>query len=121
MAAYAPNYFPADRLNFTTAATVTAGQLLYISAANTVTPTSAATGAWVGVAAHDAASGAVVAVYTEGVHTVAASGAIAAGAAVIAAAAGAVATVASDASNGANLVGVALTAAASSLVTILLR
>lgn len=121
MGVYAPNYIDADRLSFVTAAAVTGGQLLYISAANTVTPTSAATAAWVGIAAHDAASGAVVTVYTVGVHTVAASGSIAAGAAVIGAAAGAVATVASDASDGANLVGIALTAAASSLVTILLR
>lgn len=121
MGVYSPTYLPADRLNFTTAAAVTAGQLVYISAANTVTPTSAATAAWIGVAAHDAASGAVVTVYTVGVHIVAASGTIAAGAAVIAAASGAVATIASDASDGANIVGIALTANASSLVTILLR
>lgn len=121
MGVYAPNYFPAERLTFTAGAAITGGQLVYISAANTVSPTSAATGAWVGVAAHDAANTALVAVYAVGVHTLAASGAIAAGANVIAAAAGAVATIASDASDGQNIVGVALSAAASNLVTVLLR
>jgi predicted RecA/RadA family phage recombinase len=121
MAVYAPNFFPGDRFTLTAGANITAGQLLYISAANTASPTTAATGAWIGVAAFDALSGAAVTVLTEGVHTIAASGAIAAGAAVVAAAAGAVATVGADASDGANLVGVALTAAASNLVTIAIR
>jgi hypothetical protein len=40
MAVYAPNKFPADRLTFTAGATITEGQLVYISAANTVSPTS---------------------------------------------------------------------------------
>lgn len=121
MAIYAPNNFPGEKLTLTAGAAITGGQLVYISAASTVSPTTAATGAWLGIAAHDAANGALVTVMTEGVHTVAASGAIAAGAAVIGATGGAVATVASDASDGANIVGVALTAAASSLVTIVLR
>ena len=122
MAIYAPNYFPADSLTFTAGATITAGQLVYISAANTVSPTSAATAAWVGVAAHDAASGALVAVYTEGVHTLAASGAIAAGATVIPAASGAVADQSTpSAANDIQVVGIALSAAASSLVTVLIR
>jgi predicted RecA/RadA family phage recombinase len=119
--AYSPSKFPADQLTFTAGATITAGQLVYISAADTVSPTSAATGAWVGVAAFDAASGSLVTVYVEGVHILAASGAIAAGANVIGAAAGAVATIASDASDGQNIVGLALTAAANSLVKVLLR
>jgi hypothetical protein len=58
--------------------------------------------AWVGVAAFTCASGDKVTVYTEGVHTLAASGAIAAGANVIAAAAGAVATQGARRRNGAN-------------------
>lgn len=121
MGVYAPNYFPADRLTFIAGAAITGGQLVAITAANTVSPTAAASGAWVGVAAHDAASGSAVVVLTVGVHTLAASGAIAAGANVIPAAAGAVATIASDASDGQNIVGVALSAAASNLVTVLLR
>lgn len=122
MSDYAPVYFPADRLPRTTSATVTKGQLVYVSGVDTVAPTSAATGAWVGVAAHDAASGAQLVVYTEGVHVLAASGAITAGATVIGAAAGAVADQGTpSAANAVQVVGIALNTAASSLVTVLLR
>jgi hypothetical protein len=117
---YAPNYFPAERLSFTAGAAITEGQLVYLSAANTVSPTSAATIAWIGVAAQTVASGAQVTVYCEGVHTVAASGAIAAGANVVPAAAGAVADLAAG-TNYAQVVGVALSAAANNLVTVLIR
>jgi hypothetical protein len=117
---YAPNFFPGERLSFTAGAAITEGQLVYLSAANTVSPTSAATIAWVGVAAESVASGAQVTVYGCGVHTVAASGAIAAGANVAAAAAGAVADFASGTNYG-QVVGLALSAAANSLVTILIR
>jgi hypothetical protein len=122
MSDYAPLYFPADRLPRTTSAAVTKGQLLYVSGVDTVAPTSAATSAWVGIAAHDAASGAQVVVYTEGVHILAASGAITAGDNVIGAAAGAVATQgAPSAANAVQVIGVALNTAASNLVTVLLR
>lgn len=121
MGIYAPNNFPGDRLPLIAGANIAAGQLVYVSAAGTVSPTTAATGAWLGVAAYDCLSGGQVTVIRVGVHTVPASGAIAAGAAVIPAAGGAVATVASDASDGANIVGVALSAAASNLVTIAIR
>ncbi|MEU9805032.1 capsid cement protein [Mycobacterium sp. NPDC050853] len=120
MGIYAPNYFPAERLDFTAGAAITAGQLVYISAPNTVLPTSAATIAWVGAAAHDAASGTLVTVLAVGVHTLAASGAITAGANVVAAAAGAVADLAAG-TNYAQVVGVALTTAAGNLVTVLFR
>jgi hypothetical protein len=118
--AYSPLFFPADQLPLTAGATITGGQVVYVSAANTVSPTAGANAAWVGIAAHDAASGAPIVVYKEGVHTVAASGAIAAGANVCSAAAGAVADFAAG-TNYAQVIGVALTAAASSLVTILIR
>jgi hypothetical protein len=122
---YVPQFLPGHELTCTAGANITAGQLVYVSGNTwpnpTVSPTSAATGAWLGVAAQTVVSGATVDVYLGGVHTLAASGSITAGAAVIAAASGAVATVASDASDGANLVGVALTTAASSLVTVKLR
>jgi ribosomal protein L7/L12 len=122
MSDYAPIYFPADRLPRTTSATVTKGQLLYVSGVDTVAPTSAATGAWIGVAAHDAASGAQVVVYTEGVHEVAASGSITAGDNVVAGGAGAVATQGTpSAANDVQVVGVALNTAASSKVTVLIR
>jgi hypothetical protein len=89
---YAPLFFPGDTFTSTTSAAVTKGQLLYISGDNTVAPTTAATAAWVGVAAFDAASGAAVTVYTEGVHPLIASGSITAGDLVIPAASGQVAT-----------------------------
>lgn len=120
MAVYAPNTFPAERKTYTAGAAITAGQVVYLSAANTVSPTAGANAAWVGVAAFDAASGAQVTVYREGTHTVAASGAIAAGALVCSAAAGAV----SDFGSGtafSQVIGVAETAAANSLVTISIR
>ncbi len=114
---YVPLFLPGDELTFTAGAAITAGQLVYLSAANTVSPTTTNTSAWIGVAAQTVASGATVSVYTEGVHVLAASGAIAAGAVVVAAAAGAVATIASDTvyTDG---VGVALTAASNNQVTV---
>jgi hypothetical protein len=117
MAENIPVYFPADRLPRTTSAAVTGGQVLIVSGNDTVAPSSAASAAWLGVAGHDAASGAQVVVYTEGVHLVPASGAIAAGANVVPAAAGAVADIgAGTAFN--QVVGVALSAAASGKVLI---
>lgn len=120
MAEYAPIFFGADRLPRTTSAAVSAGQLLYVSGDDTVAKTSAATGAWLGVAAHDAASGAQVVVYTEGVHELAASGSIAAGARVCAAASGAVADFGSG-TDYSQVVGIALSAAANSKVRVALR
>jgi hypothetical protein len=49
-------------LTYTAGAAITGGQVLYFSAADTVTPTAAATLAIAGVAGHDAASGAPVTV-----------------------------------------------------------
>jgi hypothetical protein len=121
MGIYAPNNFPGDRLSYTAGANIAAGQLVYFSADRTVSPTTAATGAWVGIAAYDCLSGGQVTVIRKGVHVLAASGAIAVGANVVPAAAGAVATVGSDASDGANLVGVAESAAAGGFVSVVLR
>lgn len=58
---YTPVYGRAKAMTLTAGATITGGQLVGISAADTVTP-SAVNGAPVGVAAHDAASGAPVTV-----------------------------------------------------------
>ena len=122
MAIYSPVWFPGDTFSSVTSATTTAGQLLYVSGDNTVAPTTAATSAWVGVAAQDAASGAGVTVYCEGIHQLAASGTITAGDLVIPAAAGAVQTIgALSATVDAQIVGVALAAAANNLVTVALR
>jgi hypothetical protein len=122
MSQYTPVYFEADKLCDTTSAAVTGGQLLYVSGDNTVAPTTAATSAWIGVAASDAASGTRVTYYTEGVHDLAASGSIAAGDNVIPAASGAVATQGTpSAANATQVVGVAKSAAASGKVRVLLR
>ena len=75
----------------------------------------------VGVAAFDAGSGDEVTVLRGGIHTLAASGAIAAGELVTTAASGAVATQGTpSAANDVQVIGVALSAAASSLVKVLL-
>jgi hypothetical protein len=121
MAIYSPLFFPGDRYSSVTSAAVTAGQLLYISGDNTVAPTTAATAAWIGVAEADAASGAPVSIYTEGIHVLGATGAIAAGDLVIAATAGTVQTIGSaTATTDSQIVGKALAAAASNLVTVAL-
>lgn len=119
--AYAPYYFPAQRLARTTSAAVTAGQVLVVSGNDTVAPIAAANEAWLGVAEHDADSGAAVVVATEGVWQVPASGAIAAGKPVIGAAAGAVAAFVTASDKPEQIVGVALSAAANSKVVIKLR
>ncbi len=118
MAEHTPKYFPADRLPRTTSATVTGGQVLAVSGNDTVAPIAAPNEAWLGVAAHDAASGAQVVVYTTGVHQVPASGAIAAGKPVIGAAGGAVAAFTNGTDEPEEIIGTALSAAASSLVVI---
>jgi predicted RecA/RadA family phage recombinase len=110
MAEYVPVKAPGDAITLTAGAAITAGNLVYISAANTVLKTSAATVAWVGVAANDAAaSGDLVTVWTEGVHVLTASGTIAAGATVEPAASGQVASHTAG-TNDLYAVGVALTA-----------
>ncbi|NIL77611.1 capsid cement protein [Rhodococcus sp. B10] len=119
MAEYVPIRKPGADLPIATSAAVTGGQLVAVSGNDTVAPTSAATAAWLGVAAFDAASGEKVTVHAGGVHELAASGAIAAGANVVAAAAGAVATVGAGTAD--QVVGVALAAAASGKVRVLLR
>jgi hypothetical protein len=118
MAEHTPHYLPADRLPRTTSTQVTGGQVLVVSGNDTVAPIAAANEAWLGVAGHDAASGAQVVVYTEGVHLVASSGSIAAGKPVIGAAAGAVAAFTTGTDKPEQIVGTALSAAASSKVLI---
>jgi predicted RecA/RadA family phage recombinase len=121
MAEYVPVKAPGDAITLTAGAAITAGNLVYISAANTVLKTSAATVAWVGVAANDAASGDLVTVWTEGVHILTASGTIAAGATVEPAASGQVASHTAG-TNDLYAVGVALTAStAGNPVTVAFR
>lgn len=111
MADYIPVFKPGEDLTMTAAAGITGGRLVYVSAANTVQETAAATAAWLGVATTDAASGAKVAVTSGGVQEVTASGAVAVGDVLVPAAAGRVAAIGAG-TNYAQVVGIALTAAA---------
>lgn len=116
---YSAIHQPGQAFSRTTSADVTAGQLLYVSGSDTVAKTAGATSAWLGVAAFSAASGSDVTVLTGGVHQLAASGSITAGDLVIAAASGAVQTIGSvTATTASQVVGVALSDAASSLVVV---
>lgn len=92
MAEYLPLYKPGSSLPCTASATITAGQLVAVSGDGTVGPAGAASAAWVGVAANDAANGDRLLVHCGGVQRLTASGAITAGAGVISGAAGTVAT-----------------------------
>lgn len=118
MADYSPVY-TAGVVPFTatTAGAVTGGNVLIASATGVVTVSGADSTAAIGVAAHDAASGAKVTVWPlDGcVHELVASGAITALAGVVTDAAGQVktATIATAAAAG-TLIGTALTTAAGS-------
>ncbi|WP_223273308.1 capsid cement protein [Nocardia cerradoensis] len=115
-----PLFDPGDQIPMVTGAPVTAGQVLYVSADNTVSATATAV-VPIGIAGQDdPVGGATIMVKRRGVWVLAASGAIAAGALVIPAAAGAVATIASDTNYG-HVVGSALAAAANNKVTVALR
>lgn len=137
---YVPLGLPGDQWSCVAGAAITAGQLVYVSAGTliagapgyvggtpnsgnvnpTVTPTTAATAALVGVAANSAASGGWVSVYFRFAHVLTASGAIAAGAPVIAATGGAVADGTADATYS-QIIGHALSAASNNLVAVKLR
>lgn len=111
MADYVAVHKPGKNLTLTTSAAVTGGQLLAVGAAGTVAATSAATGAWIGVAVFDATTGTQVQVTSGGVQELTASAAITAGQHVIAASNGRVAPITgTDATQD---VGLALTTAAS--------
>lgn len=118
MAEYGPLYRPADRLPRTTSADVIAGQVVVVSGNDTVAAIAAPNEAWLGVAEHDAKSGTPLVVATEGVWQVPASGSIAAGKPVIGAASGAVAAFTNGTDNAEEIIGTALSAAASSKVVI---
>ena len=115
MADYSPVY-PSGNSTFTatTSATVTGGQILAASAAGTVAPAGAVSTFCVGVAAHDAASGAKVTVWPLAnlVHESVATGTVTALDGVSAAASGGLQTVvlATGAAAG-TLIGIALTTA----------
>lgn len=112
MAEYTPKFLYADQITGTASATITAGQLLVVSATGTVGPAGADATNFVGVAAHDAASGAKVSFFPRGkVHiSTAASGGngVVAGALVYTAASGTV----DDTGTAGRHIGVFLTTAA---------
>ena len=119
MAEYVPIRTPGAALVSQASAAITGGQLVAVSGDLTVAPTSAATAAWLGVAANDAAIGEKVTIHQVGEHILTSSGAIAAGANVIAGAAGVVVTVGAGTID--QVVGVAVSAAASNKVRVVLR
>lgn len=91
MADYLPLHAPGQAFTRTTSAAVTGGQLLSVTGVGTVGPSAAADATVVGVAAFDAASGALVTVLTDGVHKlVAGTGGVTQGQKVHAGAAGTV-------------------------------
>jgi hypothetical protein len=98
---------------YTAGAAITGGQVVAASANNTVIPTAGVSAAVVGVAAHDAASGALVAVWPlAGVtHEVTAAAVLAAGGVVTSAASGQI--TAAAAQTGTDLIGVVTVGAAS--------
>jgi Uncharacterized conserved protein (DUF2190) len=62
MADYAPVYGRPKAMTFTAGAAIVGGNLVYVSAADTVSPAALANPNPIGVAAHDAASGSLVTV-----------------------------------------------------------
>jgi uncharacterized heparinase superfamily protein len=110
MAEYLPLHQPGKSFTRQASAAILAGQLLVVTGSGTVGPASAATAAFVGVAAFDAASGDNVTVYAGGIQRLVASGTVTAAQTVEAAASGTVATHTNGA-NDVNIVGLALTTA----------
>lgn len=125
MADYTPVFSGgAQPFTATTSAAVTGGRVLEVSGNNTVAHAGAASTVAVGVAAHDAASGAKVSVWPldNVVHELSASGAITAAAGIVTAAAGEVATaVVGTAAAAGTLIGIAATTAASNKVRVVGR
>lgn len=126
MSDYTPLFKPGQAVTSTASAAITGGKLLIVTGSGTVGPGTAASPAWVGVAAQDAASGAPVGYFSGGVQRILASGAVIAGDLVVAGAAGTVASIAAigaawaaaDIANTRAIVGVALTTGTDVLVEI---
>jgi predicted RecA/RadA family phage recombinase len=79
MADYAPKYSPGDHVTYAAAAAIVGGNVVYLSAAGQVTPTSAAAATVVGVASTDAATGDYISVVRGGVQRLVSGAAIAVG------------------------------------------
>lgn len=114
MADFVPLYKPSESVSRTLSANCTGGQALVVTGDGTVGPSSGASAAYVGLAAYDASSGALVTVLGPGDYEVATTGTVTAGDLVTTAAAGVFATQGTaSAANDVQCVGVALTTAAS--------
>jgi hypothetical protein len=116
MAEYIPLFDDGDEITRTASAAITGGQALVVSGDDTVAPSSAASAAFLGIAAFDAASGADVTVHIGKVHLLTSTGAINAGDPVTCAAAGAIA--AFSGTTYSTIIGKALKAAAANQVVV---
>lgn len=112
MADYVPIYSPGVRQTHSTSAAVTGGTLVSVSGDGTVATMAAAGPGMVGVAGHDAGSGTRLTVFTGGVAELVTANTVTAGNTLEAAAGGTV-TPHTNGTNDINIVGIALTSAAS--------
>lgn len=120
MTEFVPIHKPGQRWTSTASADITAGQALAVSGQDTVAPTSAASAAYVGIAAFSAKSGEKVTVLSGGgVYELTSTGTVGDGDSLTTAAAGAVSAVGADPGAG-TIIGVALADAASNKVKALL-
>jgi mannitol-specific phosphotransferase system IIBC component len=111
MADYVPVFKPGQDITLTAGSAITGGQLVTLSAANTVIPAAGTSAVWIGVARQDAASGASVVVSLGGVQEVIVAAAVVAGDVVMPAATGRVTPLTGTTYT--QVVGIALTAQAS--------
>lgn len=116
MAQHTHLFTPGQAVTFTAEAAVTAGQLVAVTGDREVSPAGAASTAWIGVAATDAAAAESVLVLIGGVQKLVAASDVTAGDLVVAAAGGEVATLAAvttptegDVTGTRAIVGIALT------------
>ena len=111
MPEYLPVLKPGTAVTLKASGAISGGQLVVVSGSGTVAAGSTATHAWVGVASNDAATNDNVTIYTAGVQSCTAVGAITAGQLVEPAASGGVAPH-TNGTNDFNVVGLALSTAA---------
>ncbi len=116
MSDYVPNHLPGHSVTYVAGATVTGGQVVKLSATGrTVVAATAGSEAVVGVACHDAISGAFVTVSRGGEQRPTASGTVTAGVPVKSGAAGTVASWVTGTDNASLILGVALDTVADTL------
>lgn len=120
MSEFVPIHKPGQSWTSTASADITAGQALVVSGQDTVAPSTAASGAFVGIAAFSAKTGEKVTVRSGGgVYPLTSTGTVGDGDQLTTAAGGAVAAAGADPAAG-TIIGVALADAASNKVKALL-